>query len=269
MAAIELKVAGRDRTHSLRSPICARAPMRGLRDASDVSHASLTSQERGLERGRKRVSIEELLVWAYRDQMVHGAVSEAGLALGPVRDWLSSASAGWCVERVDGSAGQYTAHEDAFAVHRAVSELGWARVVLEPGPRVAPWLSGGFLPAYEREFSIRLSSLVMTTAMSGGAYDWRVDGALRVVRGGMLYRRGRNGMAAQDARGRRIIEQCLVSYEGPAPWVAERARAEYAAWRSALARLGEAVGAHVRTFAVSGALPPQFPWAGDCNSSKT
>lgn len=196
--------------------------------------------------------------------MVHGAVADLMLAsAAPSRDWLAGPGTDWCAERVDGHAGHYTAHEDAFAVHAAVKRLGVERVELEKGPRVAPSVSERMLPDYDRVLTVGLPALVMSAAIDGRAPDWEQEAQLSVRRGDVVYARGRNGVVAQDKRGRRVELMCIVSYEGRAPWMVERSRAIYGAWWRALDGLRESVGAAVQSMAVSAAMPPRKPWAGD------
>ena len=75
------------------------------------------------------VRIEQLLVWAYREQMVHAARPEEGEPVDFIRNnyrpgWASGSNLGGMRVDEGGIRVAFTAHADAYSVDRAVSALG-------------------------------------------------------------------------------------------------------------------------------------------------
>lgn len=234
------------------APICARAQA-----------TRLTGVYPSILPKRKKIDIQSLLVWAYRDQMVHGASPDWLMEMGEDRGGPGVRDSDWAIQRLDASVGgAYGAPADAWRVHRAVLGLGTAECVLGPGPAIGPGVHESVLPSYERRVIVGLPALVMSAALRGPP-DWIAEPELRVRRGETIWLRRRNGEILRERlSGQQIASLCVVRFEGDAPWLVERARVIYGLWVGALARLRESLGGSVQAFEVMEALPPREPWHG-------
>jgi hypothetical protein len=234
--------------------------------------ATLTpALSRQRERGKPAVpiDIEELLVWAYRDQCVDRAAkgfSPKGPSASP------SGSLGQYVAlgtRVDGGSAAARAMgvrlpDDAAIIHDAVLALGdmwiedlpddgvaiWDRaLVAAAGLRVGRCKATG-LPVLEGEGEARLLRDVGLVGMiiPHARAATRPDHGGRPPRG----RRAAND-APIDARGRRRAAADLI-----ADMVRDRAR--YTCWRMALALLAAELDGMLAGFAPTGPIAPAEPW---------
>jgi len=218
--------------------------------------------------GKKKVSIETLLTWAYADQMVHVAQSEAALVVGASRMPRGYHHAP--LEAVDssGGGGWFTASPDAFVVHEIVSALSTVQAHLPHDcvGRLAPGVSMGTVPVIEEAFTVRRAALVMTYAIDAKRPDWIAEPALAVERRGVVYARSRNGTIKRDRTTRQQVQAlCLVRFVGDMPWEIARARVLYALWVEALGLVLDRMrGRALAGFVVGEELPPIAPWLLTC-----
>src|SRR5262245_45668993 len=194
--------------------------------------------------GKKRITIESLLVWAYADQMVHVAQSETALAVGAARMPRGYHHAP--LEAVDssGGGGWFTASPDAFVVHEIVSALSsvHAQLPRDCVGRLAPGVSVGTVPTVDAAFTVRCAQLVMTHAIDAKRPDWIAEPGLAVERRGVVYAKSRSGTIRRDRRtGQQVQSLCLVRFVGDMPWEVARARVLYSLWVEALATVLDAV----------------------------
>lgn len=205
---------------------------------------------------RKRISVKDLLEWAYRDEIVHAARPE-NMPLDLVRDY-SPGPIEWRVDVVDSSAKYgFEAHADAYRVHRAVLALG-------DEPLTVPAWSGppsevvGQFPQRAPLKTQSLSALVMGAALRG-APDPILHPEIEVKRGGTVIRRQPNGQPARDRNGRALEELCLVQFSGDLPWIVAHQRFLYRQWALALWRLADSLPP-LDAYELSTTLPPRQPW---------
>lgn len=250
-AAVRVGEPGREREDRSRAASCVRAHAMPI---CIVPHSP----------SKKRITIEDLLVWAYRDQMVHaarGAAVPDELAM----DWGTGyGNGGPSVDIVDSSIKmQFKAAPDAYVVHEAVS--GLARVNRElPADAFGRFssldLSRGSLPDAERRVTIGRSQLVMTSALDAHAPDWVEKPQINVVRGEVIWSRYPNGEIKRDKRKLPIASLQLVRFEGDMPWDVARARLVYSEWVEALGYLRGQLASMLDAFSLSDVLPPAAPW---------
>lgn len=203
-----------------------------------------------------------MLVWAYRDEMVHAARPEGV----PVEMAVVGAGHGSdvAIERIDSSVFLgFEAAPDAYAVHLQVREL-CDRPVTVPawsGGAVDQRLSLGMVPALPAMESGTWAQLVIGQAIAGRAPDWYPDPVLTVRRGELIYKRHPSGKLVRDDKGSAVEQVQLVSFEGDMPWSVVRARAIYGEWVTALRTLRDALIGRLTAHDLTGALPPRTPWA--------
>lgn len=215
---------------------------------------------------RKEIGIEDLLVWAYRDQMVHAARPEdepveLGKA-GPPR----CAAMNFAIGGEARSNYGFEADPDAWIVHRAVGRLGEAMVTVEPPPRFgAVDVSRDDSLMWPQRFRVDVAKVTMAAAIDGGRPDWMPDGPGRLRDAKVtIWARGAGGAIKRHrVTGEQIGLLCVVKPEGPMPWEVERARAVYGVWWEGLASLRESLRGNVRRFEVTAKMPPRCPW--DCS----
>lgn len=216
---------------------------------------------------RRDVGIQDLLVWAYRDEMVHAARPEGvgpGVSIKAGARRALGYGGGFDVEVVDASVNLgFEAAPDAYRVHEAVRSLGPVAVELPADVvgRAGAAVARGQMPDVERKVAIKRSSLVMTCAIDGCAPDWIASPVLSVERGEIVYRRYRGGQIVRDRKGRAVEEMQLVRFVGDTPWAVARARLVYAVWVEALRELSLRLRDEgLERFAVSGVVPGSTPW---------
>jgi hypothetical protein len=213
---------------------------------------------------KKRISVEGLLTWAYRDQMVHAAKTDVAMTLGPSRppDGYRQGP----VEMVDssGAGGWFTALPDAFTVHGVVSGLMpvRARLPADVVARGGPGLSAGALPELRESFDVRRAALVMTHAIDGRRPDWVPEPCIVVERGDVIYARTRGGHIKRDKKtGAPLLAVQVVRFVGDMPWDVARARVVYSLWAAALETVRDDLMRHaLGRFEVTDELPPAAPW---------
>jgi hypothetical protein len=216
---------------------------------------------------KKRIKIEDLLVWAYREEMVHAARPEGMPAEcmgggGSPRLGFGSGFETECVETSFNFG--FGAAADAYRVHRAVSALGPVEVrmaVGEVGVEHSIDMARGAMPEVERSFVVKRASLVITCAIDGRAPDWIDRPSLIVERGELLYQRDRKGRILRDVRGRALELMQLVSFIGDMPWAVAKARRIYGVWHHALWALIAALNdAGLERFTLTDEMPLRAPW---------
>ena len=242
--------------------ISADAPTEGLYASHPYNNKGVigTSALR-----KKEIGIEDLIAWAYADQMVHVAQPEAAMMIGAARAPSGYRHAPLDAVDASGGGGWFTAAPDAFVVHEIVSTLPTLRAQLPDDciGRAGPGVSAGTLPRVDMVFNVRRAQLVMTHGIDRTRPDWIADPVLIVERGEIIYAKSKNGTVKRDRKtGRQIIAEQMVRFRGDKPWDVARARVIYSHWLSALLEVkdrlrGRALASHV----VTGELPPARPWA--------
>lgn len=214
------------------------------------------------------LSIEQLLVWAYRDQLVHVARREDDLIPSKVRGaavlrYKTLTDVFTLGTHVDSSQSiGFTAHPDAFAVHDAVKTLTPidARVPDETFGQCAPGLHESALPYVEPSFTVNRARLVQAQALAGQRPDWIEEPILIVEKGDPIYAKTRRGEVKRDGMGRRIVHMVMVQFVGDMPWEVERARITYQIWAQALAELRDVVSSALEKHTLNDVLPSCEPW---------
>lgn len=199
---------------------------------------------------KKRTSIEDLLVWAYRDQMVHVAREAIWLQPSPGGP-RGFDGYGFKLDVIDSSAnGGFTAAPDAFVVAAAVKALGpvrepWPRSQTPAGSFPLPWLIGGMIV-------VDRAHLLWTCALRGEAPDWIEHACTRLRSGNVVY----------DARSKRALF-CEVHAPADLPWDVARARFVYWCWWSGLDELRRVLAGRLERYELSEAMPRERPWRDD------
>jgi hypothetical protein len=216
---------------------------------------------------KKRVGIEDLLIWAYRDQMVHaarpeGAPAELGRLAGAPKCKASSALFG--ADGVgEGSRNLgFEAAPDAWRVHAAVLGLGREAFVHPAwrGGLCAPDVARGTVVEIEPLKSYSRAGIVMACALEARRPDWVPAPKTKVVRGAVVYKRQPNGQPARDRSGQSIPLLQVVRFAGDMPWEIDRARVEYRLWLDCLRMLRERLNGRCAAFDLTEILPPVAPW---------
>mgnify|MGYP001088075765 CR=1 FL=1 len=222
--------------------------------------------------GRKHaISVAALVVWAYRDQMVHAARPE-GMPVEIARDWSPRiAQSAFAADFVESSIKlDFAAAPDAYRVHDAVLRLPvierqrsedeiaclmarrlCASELARLGADDARREGRGNATEPDPIETIHLGSLVFTWAMRGCAPDWVADPVYAYERGHAFYRgQRREGVGHQ------------VKPVGDDPLAIEHQRSLYALWAGAMAtvRTDLLTRYRLRQFALSVELPPPAPW---------
>lgn len=218
-----------------------------------------------LERIKTRISIEDLLIWAYRDQMVHVARREDELVGSRVRAVPRGyGSALAPLEAVESSPRVFfSASEDAFAVHAKVRSLSKVKVALpadcvgKVDERVAVRTA---VPNVAGLITVDRAQLVMGAALDGRRPDWVAAPAIKIERGQLIYDRDRRGRVRYDAAGRPRIVLQLVRFIGDMPWEVARARVIYAIWVAALDQLRSMLAGALERHEVTELTPEAKPW---------
>lgn len=217
---------------------------------------------------KKEMGVTDLLVWAYRDEMVHAARPE-----GMPAEWVSGGAStrlgfggGFETDIVESSVNLgFASSPDAYRVHRAVLGLAPVEVQLPAsalGGAHSNDMARGSMPEIERTFVVKRSRLVMTCAVDGHPPDWIEKPSLMVERGALLYQHDRKGRIMRDKKGCALELVQLVSFVGDAPWAVAKARRVYEVWVSALRELQRVLaGGIMERFELSDALPVARPWA--------
>jgi hypothetical protein len=207
-------------------------------------------------RPRKRVTIEELLVWAYRTELVHHARPE-GMPAEACRDF-SPGPVEWRVDRIDSSAGfGFSAADDAYRVHAAVQALGSEPIRIPAWQAPASLLSRGELPERGEMRSGSRAQLVMTSALRGPP-EWCPRPELEVIRTGTIYETYPSGQIKRTKAGAPIANLCMIKFTGDLPWIVDSCRHLYTAWVDALAELRDSLVLTAHT--LTDELPPRSPW---------
>lgn len=206
---------------------------------------------------RKKVSVKELLEWAYRDQMVHVACPE-GVDPSLTREY-SPGPVEWRVERVDSSAKyQLPAAHDAYRVHEAVTALGGEPLIVPawlPPPHT-PDLARGALPERPALKTSSRSELVKVSALRGPPE--LPEAEIEVHRKGIVYEMI-GGKYRLDRRNQRIPLLCIVEFGGDLPWIVAHQRFLYDAWAAALAELRESLAGLLTVHSLTDGLPRRLP----------
>jgi hypothetical protein len=219
---------------------------------------------------KKEIGVSDLLVWAYRDEMVHAARPEGVpaecapgsggvLRFKTLNDVYDLGASVWS-SRSSG----FEASPDAYRIHAAVLALAPIEAQLPAsaaGGAHGNELARGTTPEIERAFVVKRSSLVMTCALDGHPPDWIEKPSLIVERGALLYQRDRKGRIMRDKKGNSLELVRLVSFVGDAPWAVAKARRIYEVWIETLRELRESLAGTLERFDLSAALPAARPWA--------
>jgi len=218
---------------------------------------------------RKKISIEKLLVWAYRDQMVHAARPEAE----PIELLRNNYSPGWAgssphVDVAVDSGGMklaFSAHHDAYAVDRSVGALGttrrertreevsimMARRAMKEVALIAERrATGGSTMVFSDELVevVHRSALVRMYAIRGRRPE-TIDEP--------VYMYERDGCVKDPKKHRSVL--CKIRWVGDDPREVEQARARYELWRQCLCDLRVALVGQVAAHALTDELPPPAP----------
>jgi hypothetical protein len=216
----------------------------------------------------KRISVENLLVWAYQVEMVHIARPE-GLAGEAVsirsdRSVLSGSGSDCRVDVVDSSSNLgFAAKADAYRVHDAVTGLASVDVELPRdcvGEVDTRRMARGEVPELAGAVLVRRSQLVMNSAIDGHAPDWIMEPAIKVERGEVICERSRSGRILRDRAGRPRELVQLVRFVGDMPWHVARARLVYREWALALRVLRVQLRDVLRTYVLEDDVPALEPW---------
>lgn len=229
------------------------------------------------DRSKRVVSIADLVVWAYRDQMVHAARPE-GMPVEIARDWSPQiAQSDFGREMVSSSVKmEFTCAADAYRVHAAVMRLPTVermRTAEEVECLLARKLCMNEIYALDKETGainasslfltrgdgtrearselISLPSLVFEYGLKCRAPDWIASPVYAFERGKAI------------ARGRRAERIChLVKSVGDDPLEVEHARSIYTLWARALRLLRADIVARYRltTYTLNVEIPDEAPW---------
>jgi hypothetical protein len=222
-----------------------------------------------MRRARERIDIEQLLVWAYRDQQVDRMAGQMLAAISGPRTGggLASSQSIWALgTRVDASGGMLaaigaTAPDDALVLHDAVLALGDMWIEID-GREVAVWSRaeieaepGWSLRETARGWIIRRPD-ARAIDMIGEVPVSRSVVTPLVVLHARAASRPETFADWQRPRGRpsaadRVREAEVV-----------RARAVYCVWREALACLAETLQESLSDHEVTGPAASEEPWAG-------
>lgn len=203
--------------------------------------------------GKKAVSIETLLQWAYAQELVHAARPEG---IGPevvnVFDAGMAEMRGDLMSDIQASKNYgFEAPSDAYVVDNAVRALSSIEMEL-PIESYGRALARGLVPEVETRFRVKLGSLVAIHALEKKRPDWIEQPVLEVQKG-----KAYNG---KDERGRRAVTMIAVAFRGDMPWEVARARLLYTAWIDALMVLRVSLAGRLERFALTGEFPNRAPW---------
>lgn len=213
--------------------------------------------------GGRRVAIRDLLVWAYRDQIVHAARPE-GLPVGMGRcEGPRLASMSFGADPVDTSGhGDFEAAFDAWRVHEAVQALPdaeWQLSGIERAMLQTRAMIGGNALAVPAVQTIRVRSVVFQAAVTDRPPDWCPSPVYRWAHQETQTDR-RHGNPVYDGRRHAVVGH-RVTAVGFDPWQVRSAKTTYAAWIDALRSLQTTLRAKLRDFELTGELPAVSPWS--------
>ncbi len=253
-----------DRGGSAIPPVYARAP------AAHRQGGILLHPPQSRNPTQKEISIQDLLVWAYRDEMVHAAKAPGvpvELTRARLREWRADQMAEMMALGVNVDASvrlDFEAPVDAYRVDRAVACLGEAvgeieAMYLPPVPVLSMDVNPSSAPVVERAVKARLGQLVFSAAVGDGAPDWITSPELRLSRGKCVM--GRDWRPRRAGGAQQIALLQIVEWHGDAPWCVGAARARYALWWDALERLRAVLAGGLERFVLTNAMPLRRPWA--------
>lgn len=215
---------------------------------------------------RMPIAICDLLIWAYRDQMVHVARPEhAPIGLvGACAPRLAAMQFG--ADPVDAShGGDFEAAYDAWRVHDAVMALPetveWHLSSDEVGVCQARAMLRGDATGGTAVRTVRLiplRSVVFQSAMQSMPPDWCPWPDYRWAHQETGPRK-RYGEPIRFGK-RHDVAGHLVRPIGDDPWQVQVARVRYGLWSDALMRLSGDLGPRLHGHVLTGELPPAAPW---------
>lgn len=238
----------------------------------------------------KTVSVQKLLEWAFNEELPK-AQRENGGGFGPAADfWSRFAELGTLVDVsvnafgvVPDFSGEGDPHPDAVAVAKAVAGIGPVEMPEDwfpfPDWREALWpLAREAVAEWRREQGgpREILPIVISSAVLRRSPAWECDEPKAAI----VLRNGRPAWFARETRRDRLTgEDVAVEVDGmnrrtgrpvngayrkhalnPDPRAAILDRADYAAWRSVLARLAQTLDGHLSGHRLSADLPIAEPW---------
>lgn len=220
---------------------------------------------------QREISIQELLVWAYREEMVHAAkapglpvemTARKGAPELKRGDWAQMMALGTGVDtsvRLD-----FEAPADAYRVEAAVLALSDAHAAIEaeylpPVPRVTMDEDPSLAPVVARSVTVRLPQLVFEAAISGGAPDWLAEPSVSLERKRCVM--GKDWRARRGGGAPTIAVLQIIEWHGDLPWIVGAMRARYGLWCEALAALRVALTGTLERFVLTDVLPVRRPWS--------
>lgn len=246
---------------------------RSVQKPSQPSHTLAKDGHSGMTGTRETIDIEQLLIWAYRDQQVDRMAGQMRRAISGPRTGvgLAVAQSLWALgTRVDSSGALLaaigaTAPDDALVVHDAV--LALSDMWIEVGARGGD-LAAGEVAVWERG-EIEAAGWSLRETARGwaiGRPDAREIGMVRdvpvtrSVATTLVVCHARAGDRPEvfagwrPARGRPGARSAVT--EADVVWH----RAVYCVWHAALAALAEELDGALSRFAVTGPGAPEAPW---------
>jgi len=221
-------------------------------------------------------SIESLLTWAYRDQMVHVALRDddppprvRGAAVLRYKTLTDVYDLGTFVNSSQ-SVG-FSAQRDAFVVHDAVRALPTieAHLPAEVFAKCAASLHQSAMPAYAVDFLVPQAKIVMGCAIDGKRPDWIPEPMLILEKRAPVYQKTRSGQIKRDRFGNKIELMQIMQFVGDMPWEVETARIKYRLWVRALAALRVTLRPKLTNHEISDDLPAEEPWAQPIDGNGT
>lgn len=210
---------------------------------------------------KRKIGIEDLLTWAYRDQMVHAARPEGEPVELLRNDYVPGFAVNAMGDKVDtgGIKIAFAAHADAYAVDRAVAKLGVAArarsaeeiAILTARRMLRNELAvrhhgtvGDYSQAATHE-TVHLSALVRQYALKGERPYVIADPHYEYERAGTVRKPNRHE-----------AWYCAVRPIGDDPLEVEQLKAKYALWRESLWSVRGALEGKLNAHEVLDYLPP-------------
>jgi hypothetical protein len=261
MATQAVKYRGRDGEHSTGPHV--RAPGHARRGGI-VS--PILPQEESTGGLKRKLTIEQALVWAYRDQMVHAAMPQ-GVPLEAVQGYSPGLSEGrFMADKVDSSRPLgFGAAPDAYAIHAAVQalvplvvrrsdeevEMIFARKLMHNDRKALERMATGNATRPEMALTLMPRQIVQTYAMAGTRPDLGDDVQVSVEQGPRVYFDRHGQVVHYHTR----FGFTVINLVGDDPLEVIAWRRLYMVWHCALASLLNSLSG-LRTIALTGVLPP-------------